>query len=100
MENKIYKICHNLKKIIKNAVVGIILYFIIMSFIVVWFFGPMLVFIKICGDEPINPDNYAFDMILIFVIVFLPYFIYIPFQEKIKETFNKIEDFIENCINA
>lgn len=72
----------------------------IFVFYFVWFFGPVFAFIKIGGNEPINPDNYAFDVILIFVIVVLPYFLYLPLQEKIKKFISKIKDFIENCINA
>ena len=59
--------------------------------------GPLLVLVKICGDEPVNS---AFDIILIFVIVFLPYFICYLFQEKIKKILSKMGKFIENCIYA
>ncbi len=100
MENKIYKICHNFKKNVKDAVAGIIMVSFIFVFHFVWFFGPVIAFIKIGGNKPINPDNYAFNIILIFVIVVLPYFLYLPIQEKIKKFISNFQKFIENCINA
>lgn len=100
MENKIYEICHNFKKNVKDIVAGIIIVSFILVFCFVWFFGPGLVFIKICGDEPINPDNYAFELIEIFVIVILPYILILPLQEKIKKFISNFSKFIVNCINA
>ena len=97
MENKIYQICHNFKKNVKDIVAGIIIASFSLVFCFVWFIGPGLVFIKICGDEPVNS---AFDVILIFVVVILPYFICYLFQEKIKKILSKIGNFIVNCINA
>lgn len=97
MENKIYKICHNLKKIVKDFILAIIYISIIFIFAFAGIFGPLFIVIKIIGDRPVNS---AFDVILCFVSVVLPYFIGYLFQEKIKKILSKIGNFIENCINA
>lgn len=97
MENKIYKICHNLKQIVKGFIIVIIYLSIIFAGIFAGIFGPGFIVIKIIGDRPVNS---AFDVILMFVSVVLPYFIGYLFQEKIKKILIKIANFIENCINA
>lgn len=96
MENKIYKICHNLKQIIKDFIVAIIYIFIIFIFVFPCIGGPLF----ICGKIIDGPVDSAFDVILIFVSVIFPYIIGYLFQEKIKKINSKIVNFIENCINA
>jgi hypothetical protein len=97
MENKIYKICHNLKQIVKGFIIGIIYLSIIFIFGFAGICGPLLIGIKIIGDRPVNS---VFDVILMFILVVLPYFIGYLFQEKIGKILIKIGNFIENCINA
>jgi hypothetical protein len=96
MENKIYKICHNLKQIVKDFIIAIIYISIIFIFVFPCISGPLFICCKII-DGPVDS---AFDVILIFVSVVLPYFIGYLFQEKIKKMLSKIANFIENCINA
>ena len=70
MENKIYEICHNLKKKIKYFIFGIILISIIFIITFACMFGPLFICIKIIGDRPVNS---AFDFILILFLAVLPY---------------------------